>query len=201
MSKKFLSIDRIARIGVLSALAVILMLLEIPLPFLPPFYKIDFSEVVVLLGGFSLGPLSAMLIEGFKILLFMLFKPTETAFVGELANFIIGCSSTVPAAFIYQKHKTQKQAIVGMTVGTLIMIIVGGIMNAFVLLPTYAAVFHLPIEELIAMGTSVNASINSLTTFVLFATTSLNLIKGVVCSGIVFVIYKRVSPFLKIKNH
>ena len=131
----------------------------------------------------------------------MLFKPTETAFVGELANFIIGCSFTVPAAFIYQKHKTQKQAIVGMTLGTLIMIIVGGIMNAFVLLPTYAAVFHLPIEELIAMGTSVNASINSLTTFVLFATTPLNLIKGVVCSGIVFVIYKRVSPFLKIKNH
>lgn len=199
MSKKFFSIERIARIGVLSALAVILMLLEIPLPFLPPFYKIDCSEVVVLLGGFALGPLSAMLIEAFKILLFMLFKPTETAFVGELANFIIGCSFTIPAALMYKMHKTQKQAMMGMMVGTLIMVVVGGLMNAFVLLPTYASVFHLPIDELIAMGTSVNASITDLTTFILFATTPLNIIKGVICSGIVFVIYKRVSPFLKIK--
>lgn len=200
MSKKFFSIDRISRIAVLSALAVILMLLEIPLPFLPPFYKIDFSEVVVLLGGFSLGPLSAVLIEAFKILLFMLFKPTETAFVGEIANFIIGCSFVLPAAWIYQKHKTQKQALLGMTIGATLMIVVGGFINAFVLLPTYAAVFHLPIDEIIAMGSALNAHITNLTTFVLLATTPLNLIKGISCSIIVFVIYKRVSPYLKVKK-
>lgn len=195
--KNYFTTSRITKIAMLSALACVLMMLEFRLPFLPPFYKLDFSEIVVLIGGFAMGPLAAVLIEAFKVILNLIFSPTETAFVGEIANFLIGCSFTFTAALYYQKHKTKKSALVSMILGTIVMCVVGAIMNAFILLPVYSYFYGMPLEALIDMGTAVNASITSLETFVIFATTPLNLIKGVLNCVIVTIIYKRVSPLLK----
>ena len=101
--ERFLTTARMTRIAILGACAFILMYFEIALPFIAPtFYKLDFSEIPVLIGGFALGPLSAVVIELIKILLKLLFKPTTTAFVGELANFLVGCAFAVPAALYYQ---------------------------------------------------------------------------------------------------
>ena len=58
-----------AQIGMLSAIAVVLMLFEVPLPFAPSFYEIDFSEVPVLAGCFAMGPAAGVSIEFIKILL------------------------------------------------------------------------------------------------------------------------------------
>ena len=78
----------------LGALAFVLMFFEFPLPFLAPsFYELDFSEVPVLIGTFSMGPLAGVAIEALKILLKLLFKGTSTFYVGDFANFIIGCAS------------------------------------------------------------------------------------------------------------
>lgn len=195
--KNYFTTARITKIAMLSALACVLMMLEFRLPFLPPFYKLDFSEIVVLIGGFAMGPLAAVLIEGFKVVLNLIFSPTETLFVGEIANFLIGCSFTFTAALYYQKHKTKKSALYAMILGTVVMCVVGAIMNAFILLPVYSYFYNMPLDALIDMGTAVNASITSLETFVIFATTPLNLIKGVLNCILVMIIYKRVSPLLK----
>jgi len=61
--KKRISTKVIAQIGVLGAIAMVLMLFDIPLPFAPTFYKIDFSEVPVLVGAFTMGPVAGALIE------------------------------------------------------------------------------------------------------------------------------------------
>ena len=53
----------LALVGMLSAVAVVLMTFDIPLPFAPTFYKIDFSEVPVLIGCFTMGPLAGVGIE------------------------------------------------------------------------------------------------------------------------------------------
>ncbi|ARP49847.1 MULTISPECIES: ECF transporter S component [Caproicibacterium] len=194
---KLTSTRSIAVIGILGALSAVVMAFEFPLPFLPAFYKLDFSEVPVLLGGFALGPAAAAVIEAMKVILHMLIGGgSQTAGIGELANFIIGCSLVVPAALIYRYHKARKTAVVGMGVGTVLMAVVGGLMNAFLLLPIYAAAFHMPLNAIIGMGTKINASINNMTTFVLFATTPLNLIKAVLVSIITFALYKYVSPVL-----
>lgn len=187
----------LVKIAMLSAVAVVLMLFDFPLPFLPPFYKLDFSEVVVLVGGFALGPLAAAIIEFVKIVLNLLINGTDTFFVGEFANFLIGCSFTVPAAFLYQKHKTRMAAVKGLFVGTLAMCVVGGFMNAFVLLPVFAWAYQMPISGLVEMGSALNSNITNLTTFVFLATTPLNLIKGILSSSIVLLIYKRLSSILK----
>lgn len=189
-----------AQVGMLSAIAVVLMLFEIPLPFAPAFYEIDFSEVPVLVGCFAMGPAAGVAIEFLKILLNFAINGTATAGVGEIANFLIGCSLVVPAAMVYKFKKTRTGAIVGMAAGTVFMTAVGCLLNAFVLLPTYAVAFGMPIDGLVQMGTAVNSAIDSLTTFVLFAVAPFNLLKGVLVSLIVFLIYKKISPVFKM-NH
>lgn len=186
-----------AQVGMLSAIAVVLMLFEVPLPFAPAFYEIDFSEVPVLVGCFAMGPAAGVAIEFLKILLNFAINGTATAGVGEIANFLIGCSLVVPAALIYKFKKTRTGAIVGMAAGTVFMTAVGCLLNAFVLLPTYAVAFGMPIDGLVQMGTAVNSAIDSLTTFVLFAVAPFNLLKGVLVSLIVFLIYKKISPIFR----
>ena len=58
---------------------MVLMLFDIPLPFAPTFYKIDFSEVPVLIGAFTMGPVAGALIELVKILLNLLIRGTSTS--------------------------------------------------------------------------------------------------------------------------
>ena len=187
----------IAQIGMLGAIAVVLMLFEIPLPFAPSFYEIDFSEVPVLIGCFSMGPLAGVLIELIIIVLNLCINGTMTAGVGEAANFVIGCALVLPAAFIYKRKKTKKGAIIGLVTGTLFMTISGCFINAYVMLPTYAKAFGMPIEALVEMGSAVNANITDLLTFVMFAVVPFNLLKGVLVSMIVLLIYKKISPILK----
>ena len=86
----------------------------------------------------------------------------------------------------------------GMTAGTGAMILTGGILNAFVLLPVYAKAFEMPIDALISMGTEVNPAITSLSTFVLFAVTPFNIVKGILVSLVVILIYKKISPVFRI---
>ena len=200
MNKKKLTTKMITQIGMLGAIATVLMLFEIPLPFAPSFYEIDFSEVPVLIGCFSMGSLAGALIELVKIILNFVINGTVTAGVGEVANFIIGCAFCVPAGLIYKKNTTKMGALTGLIVGTVFMTILGCFVNAYILLPTYAAAFKMPIEGLVEMGTAVNANINSLFTFVMFAVAPFNLLKGVMDSVIVMAIYKKISPILKLHH-
>ena len=197
MKKTKLGAREIAIIGMLGAISVVLMLFEIPLPFAPSFYEIDFSEVPVLIGCFSMGPMAGALIELVKIILNFVINGTTTAGVGEVANYVIGISFCLPAAILYKKMKTKRGAVVGLAVGTIFMTVLGCFVNAYILLPTYAAAFKMPIDALVGMGTAVNANITSLFTFVMFAVAPFNLLKGVMDSIIVLAIYKKISPILK----
>ena len=185
------------QVGMLGAVSVVLMMFEIPLWFAPPFYKIDLSEIPVLIGTFAMGPTAGIFIELIKIVLHLLFKGTSTAGVGDFANFLIGCSMIVPAGIIYKVNKTRGGAVVGMITGTLFMAFVGCFLNAFVLLPAYGKAFGMSVDALIAMGTAVNPSINSLFTFVVLAVAPFNLLKGLIVGVITFLLYKHVSPILK----
>lgn len=187
----------IATIGMLGAIATVLMLFEIPLPFAPPFYEIDFSEVPVLIGAFAMGPIAGMLIELVKILLNLLINGTATVGVGEVANFCIGCAFCLPAGMIYRKMKTKKGAIISLILGTVVMTFLGCFINAYVMLPTYAKAFHMPIDAIVAMGTEVNGNITNLFTFVIFAVVPFNLLKGILSSIIVLLVYKKISPIIK----
>lgn len=194
--QKFLTPANMARIAILSAVAVVLMMFDFPLPIAPSFYKLDFSEIAVLLGGFSMGPLAAMAIEGLKVILNVLFTGSSTAYVGELANFVMGCSFTVTASAIYCHHKTKKNAMIGMAAGTVVMAAFGAVINALVMLPMYSTLYGLEMSVIIGMGAAIIPLIDSVWTFCLFAVVPFNLVKGVIISVITAILYKHVSPLL-----
>lgn len=195
--KRICTVNTLVKIGMLGAVATVLMLFEIPLWFAPGFYKLDFSEVVVLIGGFALGPVAGIMIELVKVLINLIINGTITAGIGEIANFIIGCSLVVPASIIYVKHKDRKHAIIGIVIGTLFMATIGSLLNAYLLLPVYARAFSMPIDALVAMGTAVNPAINSLSDLIIMAVAPFNIFKGVVSGLITIAIYKKLSHIIK----
>ena len=193
---------RVSIIGICAALAAVLHMLDFPLPFLAPtFYKLDFSEVPVLLAGFFLGPSAAVACEGIKILLKLLLKGTSTAFVGDFANFVVGCCFVLPATVIYHVRKTRKSAIVGLTVGTVSMAILGSAFNAVYLLPKFSELVHMSLDSIIAMGTSIFPGVNSISTFVFFCVAPLNVVKGALVSVLTMLLYKHVAtPLFNIRK-
>ena len=195
--KRKIGTREIATIGMLGAIATVLMLFEIPLPFAPSFYEIDLSEVPVLIGCFAMGPLAGTFVELVKIVLNFIINGTMTAGVGEIANFCLGCAFCVPAGVIYRKNTTKKGAVAGLVFGTLIMTFLGCFINAYVMLPAYAKAFSWPLESIIAMGREVNKGITDLFTFVMFAVVPFNLLKGIIVSVVVLLIYKKISPIIK----
>ncbi|MGD9570083.1 MAG: ECF transporter S component [Sedimentibacter sp.] len=186
----------IAKVGVLSAVATILMLFDFPLWFAPNFYQLDFSEVPVLLGTFALGPIAGVSIEFVKILINFVLNGTDTGGIGEFANFVVGCSFIIPAGLIYKHNKSFKTAIIAMLVGTVALAAVGSLMNYYLLLPVYAKVYGAPIEAFVGMGNALNPAITDLKTLVLYAVVPFNIFKGIVVSCMTLLIYKRISPIL-----
>lgn len=187
----------IAMVGVFSAASAVLMLVEIPLPFAPPFYKLDLSEIPVLILSFAYGPVAGVLCEMLKVLLKVLFKGTDSAFVGELANFVVGCSFVLPAGICYSHKKTRKTAILGCVLGTVVMTVFGSFLNGVYLLPTFAKIYGIPLESIVAMGTAIQPSIHSVTALVLLCVVPFNILKGTVDTVITVLLYKPLSKAIK----
>ena len=183
-------------IAMFSALGGVLMLLEIPLFFAPGFYKMDLGELPVLMSAFYLGPVAGVVTEFLKVVLKLLLKGTGTAFVGDFANFVVGCAFVLPASIFYHRNKTRKTAIIGMVVGTLCMTVFGSAFNAYYLIPKFSQLFGMPLEAIVAMGTAINSSIKSVGTLVLYAVVPFNILKGVVDSILTYLLYKRLEPIL-----
>ncbi len=192
------NLRRLVQIAMLAAVAGVLMVIEFPIPFLaPPFYKMDFSELPVLIGTFAMGPVAGMLIELIKILINFVLNGTQTAGVGELANFLMGCAFIIPAGMIYKKKKTKKHAVAGMATGVVTMVVASCILNAWVLLPAYGKAFHMPVQAFVDMGAAIIPAIDSLLKFCFLCVAPFNLIKGIVVSLLTLVLYKHISVLLK----
>ena len=194
--KKMSDTHYITYTALFSCMAAVLMLVEIPLFFAPGFYKLDLSELPVMICTFYLGPVAGVTAEFVKVLLKLLLKGTSTAFVGDFANFAVGCTFVLPASILYHARPSKKSALLGMLVGTLVMTVFGSAFNALYLIPKFAQLFHMELEKIVAMGTAVNGRIQSVYTLVLYAVVPFNLLKGAVVSALTFLLYKRISPLM-----
>ena len=191
-TKSRLSVATMTRIAILAAAASILFLIEIPIV---AFYKLDLSNIPVLLGAFSMGPVPGVIILALKSAIGLLHS--SSAGVGELADFVMGAALVIPASVIYHRNKNRKNAIIGMAIGTVCMVIVGVLMNKWVMLPFYMGAFHMDMDGIIkAAGV---AGVDSEWKLLLLVTGPFNLLKGVVLSIVTGVIYKPLSPILHAK--
>lgn len=192
MKERLLTTKNVVLMAMFGALGAMLMLFEVPLPFVAPsFYGLDFSEVPILVGTFILGPVAGMVMEVVKILIKLVLKPTSTGFVGEFANLVFSCAMVVPAGVIYKLHKTKRGAMAAMAVGTLLMSAVGIVGNALVMIPFYS--HFMPLENILAMGAAINPAVSNVWTFAVVCVGPFNIIKGALVSFITALVYKRIS--------
>ena len=185
------------RIAMLTAAATVLFLIKIPLPFIaPPFYELDFSNVVSLIGAFAMGPVAGIIIELLKNIINLIIDGSITGGVGELSNFLTACALVVPASLVYNKNKNKKSSLAGLFFGIIIMTAFGYFSNRFVMIPIYSKALSIPIEALVGMGTKIHSSIDSVSDMILLCVVPFNLIKGLLVSAVTFVLYKKIRKVL-----
>ncbi len=182
----------LTRMAILVAVASILFLIEIPVV---AFYKLDLSNIPVLLGAFSMGPLAGVIILALKSVIGLLHS--SSAGVGELADFLMGAAFVIPAALIYHRNKTRRTALIGMAVGTLCMVVAGVLSNKFIMLPFYMGAYHMDMDAILKFANV--GGVDSEWKLLLLITGPFNLLKGVVLSIVTGVIYKPLSPILHAK--
>ena len=183
-------------IGMLSAIAGVLMLMEFPVAIFPKFLEIDFSDLPALIAAFMINPLGGVIVVFMKNVINIILTGTETAYIGEAANFIIGTAFVLPAGLIYHKNKSKKGAQAGMLVGILSMAVIGALANYYILIPFYAK-FMFPMEAIISASKAVFPFIDSLEKIIVFSIIPFNLLKGTMASVIALLIYKRLSHLFK----
>ncbi len=188
--KNLFSTANMTRMAILAAVASVLFLVEIPIGM--PIYKLDLSNLPVLIGSFAMGTVPGIIILALKDLIGLLHSSSSG--IGELADFIMGLAMIVPASLIYQRKKTQGNALKGMLIGTLCAVIAGVLMNKWLMFPFYMNAFHIDMNGIIGM---VNwGGVDSEWKVLLMVTAPFNLIKCLVISAVTFFIYKPLSPLL-----
>lgn len=170
----------IIKIAALSAIAFVVMLFEFPIPPFPTFLKIDLSDIPALIGTFTLGPIAGLGIELLKNILHLLLKANEGSPIGELANFIVGAAFVVPAGLIYKLKKSRKQALLGIFIGIISMVIVAVLCNYFIFIPLYA-------PALLESGAWK---------YLVLTIMPFNAVKGLIIGLITLLLYKKISPIL-----
>lgn len=179
------------KVSVLSVLAFLIMLIELPLPFTPEFLKIDLSDLPSLVASFAMGPVAGILVQLLKNILKIALRGTNTLFVGELANFLVGSIYVVVASLIYRRKRTKGAAVKGLVLATLLMSVFASAANYFVLLPFYAKVYGVPLEAYVDMAKSVNAYVVDLRSFIVFGIFPFNFVKGVLIAIVGYPVYTR----------
>ena len=190
--KPVFSPANMTRIAILAAAASILFLFELPIV---AFYKLDLSNIPVLLGAFSMGTVPGLIILALKSAIGLLHS--SSAGVGELADFIMGAALLVPASVIYHRKKTRKNALIGMAIGTVCTAVVGVLVNKFIMLPFYMGAFHMDMQGILDYAKV--SGVDSEWKLLLLITGPFNLLKGVVLSIVTGIIYKPLSPLLHAK--
>lgn len=187
-------VHRLTITAMLSAVAFVLMFLDFPIPFLiPPFVKMDFSELPALLAAFSLGPVYGVIVCLVKNLVHFI-TMTTTGGAGEICNFFLGACFAIPAGVIYQRMKTRKGALTGVLVGAVVMAVLSVPLNYYISYPVYTK--FMPIDTIISMYQQIRPSTNGLMECLVIFNAPFTLLKGLLTSALCFLIYKPLSPIL-----
>ena len=172
------SVQKLIYTGMLAAVAGVLMSLEFSVPMMPPFYKVDFSEVPSIVAIFLMGPAAGACVEIIKLLIKLFTVGTNSMYVGEFSNLIGMILYVFPLWFIYKKlGSTRKAAVQAMAVSIVIRTAFACFCNACITLPMYAAAMGVSLDEVVRMVAAVNPAIQDLNGFIILATIPFNVLK------------------------
>lgn len=186
---------KIAISAMLAAIGVILQMLEIPLPFIPSFIKLDFSDLPGFIGAFVCGPLAGVLITLIRNVIHIFMG--SSAGIGELSNFILSASFVLTAGLIYKKMPNIKGVLIGGVVGAVIMGIVSFPVNNFIIYPLYYSVMGFPQEAILQMYQAIRPSTKSIAEALIVFNVPFTIAKGLISVIITSIIYKPLEKLIK----
>lgn len=177
--------------ALLSAAAGVLMLLNFPIPFFPPFVKMDLSNVPALVAVLAVGPGAGVMVELIKNLINI--AQTTTGGVGEMASFIIGTALVLPAGLMYRHTRGIVRSLAA---GTVSSVVVSAFANYYVLIPLYSR--FIPMDALLAMYRAAIPAADTLPRVILFSVVPFNIIKCAVVSAITCYLARRLEKIGRI---
>lgn len=170
----------IVKVGIFSAIAFVLQVIGSLMQIkVAGFLEVEISDLPAIAMSFAIGPVAGVCVEFLKNLLHC--SITSTGFIGEAANFAVNGIFVFVAGAVYKHHKTKKCAVAALAAATVLMSAMSVLTNLFVMLPMYMP--SVSFEDKLSL---------TLSTIVPF-----NLVRGICLSGIMMLIYKRISRFLK----
>lgn len=173
-------------VGMLSSISFVLMLLNFPLPALPSFLKVDFSDVPALIAAITMGPIAGILVAFFKNVLYWMFSGSPTGVpVGEIANFCTSILFILPVYMIYRRISTTKGLTVGLGAGVFSMAIGMSLLNYLIFLPMYTYFLNMPIITGPALRDTIVLGI-----------LPFNLIKGVLLAVVILLLFKSMKSWI-----
>ena len=184
---------KMAAVAMLGAVGFVLMFMEISVPIMPVFIKLDFSELPAVLASFAYGPVAGIAVCLLKNALHLLV--TNTAGVGELSNFLLGIFFVVPAGLIYRKSHTRKGALIGAGVGCVAYALASVPINYFLIYPMFGQ-FVMPLPVILGMYQTLNPNVETLWQALTQFNLPFNFANEVLVSAITFLVYKKLSPIL-----
>lgn len=189
---------KITYTAIFAAIAAVLMYFEFPIPFMPPFLKVDLSGAAILIGAFIFGIGPAITMTLIKDIIHV--TQTQTGGSGELQDFILLSLFVIVAVSVYNRHRTRKGAVVGCLAGTLVMSLAGMATNYLFIIPFYSKVMMMPLDVIFGACAEINPHISGMSTYLLIGVLPFNLIKGGIITLITMVVYKKLSVFIKSKQ-
>ncbi|MGM9530820.1 ECF transporter S component [Intestinibacter sp.] len=194
IKRQKISAKIIAQIGILAAISYLLRFFEIPLPIFPPFLRIDLSDVVAVFGGISMGPVVGFIIVVIKNLL-QAITGSSTGGVGEFANILIAGPYVLMISIFCKKANSYKNVLIGAVIGTILMAIIGSVVNYYIMFPLYSKVM-IPMEAIISMGTALNPKVTDLFSFMIWLIIPFNIVKGAIMTAVILPLYKKMEKLL-----
>lgn len=176
-------------LALLGSISLVLFFLNFPLPFLPPYLKIDFSEVPALIAALIFSPIAGVIVEAVKNLLYLAVSGAGDP-IGVASNFLAGVMFVVPVALLYHGYKGTKSVISGLVTGTIVMALGMSVLNYFVILPAYAWFIGAP--EMAGDTAKWIAVIAGILPF--------NLIKGVIIGALFVPLFIKMKAWIEQKQ-
>lgn len=198
--KKAFTTRKMVTVAMLSAIATVIYYLDFPVPLMPGFIKLDLSNVIALLAGFSMGPVSGVIVCLIKNVIQLIIKGLGTTMgIGNIFDFVTSAAFVLTASLIYAKHKTKKTAVIGCLIGTLVFTVISLPLNYFIVYPIYFKAFGGE-ATILGMYKEIMPSVKNIFSALCIFNLPFTFVKGIVCALVTILIYKPLSPVLKGRN-
>lgn len=142
-----LDVKKLATLAMITCLAYVVMLVSKLMPSVYGFLDFDFKDVVICIGGFIYGPVSAAAVALVVAFIEMVTISTTGPW-GFLMNFLATASFCCTACFIYKKHHTMKGAVIGLVTGVICLVVVMLLWN-YLVTPIYQSMPREAIADLL----------------------------------------------------